>query len=182
MVLLRLSGSCRSASCDASSSSGSGYSAALLTCVGRNVPLSHRTIGESTQVSSGHSLYNCPGMSFQCSASPNTNEKHASRHLGTLHAPEAPCEMYLPTRVFSSVCQSTSGVPFTTFDSDHLFVVQGFAIWIIRCAASSRASWSPVRMACIKLFTAEYSASAPCISITVSFSGFSGSPYNSSIV
>jgi len=93
-----LRGLCRSTSFDASSLSSSGYSAAALTSIGRYVSLSHRKIGESTRVSSGHSVYHCPEMSFRSSVSPNTNEKHPSRHLWTLHTPEAPCEMYLSTK------------------------------------------------------------------------------------
>jgi len=131
-------------------------------------------------------------MSFQSSVSPNTNEKHASCHLCTLHAPDAPCELYLSTTVFSSACSSsvhskskrcgfsfgirTSGFPFVSIDSDHLLIVQGFKFWIIWCAAACWASSSSVWMACIKLFTVEYSASAQCFSITVSSTGSSGAP------
>ena len=50
-----------------------------------------------TLVLSGHSLYHCLEMSFRSSVSPNTNEKLASRHLGTLHAPDTPREVYLST-------------------------------------------------------------------------------------
>jgi len=196
--LLLLSGSCRSTSFDASSFSGSGYSAGLLTTIGRNLSLSHRKIGESTQVSSGHSLYHYPETSFWFSMSPNTNEKQASRHQWTLYAPEAPHEVYLSKRVFSFAYSSsvhsrstrcafsigiwTSGFPFASFESDHFLSVQGFAIWIIRWAASYWASLSSVRIACIKLFTTEYSVSVPCISITVSSSGSSGAPENSHII
>jgi len=129
---------------------------------------------------------------------PNSNENQASHHLWTLHTPEAPCEVNLSTRVFSLACSSsvhsrstrcafsfgirTSGFPFASFDSDHLLIVQGFAIWIIWCAASGWAFWSSVRLACIKLFTAESSASVPCFSMKVSSSGSSGAPENSHIV
>jgi len=64
----------------------------------------------------------------------------------------------------------------------HLVIFKDFAIWIIRCAASCWASSSSVRIAWIKLFTAEYSASAPCFSITVSSTGYSGAPENNLIV
>ena len=192
------SGSCRSASYDALSSSRSGYSAGALITIDRNVSPSHQKIIESTQVSTGDSLNNGPETSFQFSVSPNTNEKHASFQLCTLHAPEAPCEVYLSTRVLSWACSSsvhsrstrcafsfgiwTSGFAFASFDSYHLLIVQGFAICIIQCPASCWASWLSVRMACIKLFPAQYSASAPCFSITVSFSGSSGAPDNNHIV
>jgi len=196
--LLLLSGSSRSAPFDASSSSGSGYSADSLTCIGRNVTLSHWKIRESTQVSSGRLSYHCPETSFRSSVSPNTNEQHTSRHVCTLHAPAAPREVYLSTRVLSFACLfsvnssstrcafcfsiASSGFPFASFHSDHLLIIQGFAICIIRCAASCWASLSSVRMACIKLFTAEYSASAPCASITVSSSGSAGATENSHII
>jgi hypothetical protein len=143
-VHLRLSGSCRSASFDASSLSGLGYSADSLTSIGRNLFPSHWNIGESTQVSSGHSLYHCPETSFGSSVSPNTNEIHARRHQCALQALEAPREVYLSTRVFSlagscsvhlrlsrwafSFAIRTSGFPLSSFDSDHLLIVQGFAI------------------------------------------------------
>jgi len=193
-----LLGSCRSASFDTSTSSGSGYSSAAFTSFGRNVPLSHRKIRESTLVSSGQSSYHCPEMSFQSFVSPNTNQKHSSRLLWTLHAPEVAYEVYLSTMVFNLACScsihskstrcafffgiQTSGFPFASFDSDHPHIVQGFAIWIIRCAASCWVPWSSVWIAGIKHFTAEYSASAPCFSIKVSSSGSSGTPENSHIV
>jgi len=197
-ALSSLSCSCTSASFDASSSSGSGYSSGALTSIGRNVSLSYQKIRESTQVLIGQSLYHCPETSLWSSVSPITNERHASRHLCTLQAPEAPSEVYLCRRVFSLACSAsvhsrstrcayhlssrTSGFPFVSFDSAHLLIVQGFGSRIIWCAASCWASWSSVRMACIKLFTAEYSDLAPCFSITVSSSGSSGAPENSHIV
>jgi len=198
MALLESSGSCRSASFDASSSSRSGYSAGALTTVGRDMSLSHWNIGKSTQVSSGNASYHCPDTSFRSSVSPNTKEEHASHDICTLHTPEGPCEVFLCTRVFSSACSSlvhstsnrcafsfgiqTGGFPFASFDSDHLPILQGFAIWIIHCAASHSESCSPVLIAYIRLFIAEYCASAPCSSITVSSSGTSGAPGNSHIV
>jgi len=137
-------------------------------------------------------------MSFCSLVSPNTNEKHTRRYLWTLHTPELPREVYLSTRIFSLACSSsfnlrstrcafpfaiqTSGFPLLSFNSDHLLIIQGLAIWIIRCAASCWASSSLVRMACIKLLTAEYSALAPCISITVSSSWSSRAPETSHIV
>ena len=144
--LLYLLGLCRSASFDCSSSSGSRYSAGALTSIARNVSLSHWKIAESTQVLSGHLLYHllyhCPDTLFRSSLSPNTNENHSSRHLCTLHASEAPCEVYLSTMVFSLACSSsvhsrstrcafsfsirTSGFPFASFDSDHHLIFQGF--------------------------------------------------------
>jgi len=197
-VLLRLWGSCRSTSFDASSSSGWGYSADSLTSIGRNVSLTNRKIGESTQVWSGHSLYHCPETSFRSSVSPNTNEKHASFHPCTLYTPEATREVNLSTRVFSLASSSsfpsrstrcafsfgmqTIGFPFATFHSDNLLTVQGFAIWIIWCGACCWASWFSGRMACIRLFTAVDSTLAPCFSITLSFSGSPGAPENSHIV
>jgi len=93
-----LSCSGRSVSLDSSSWSASGYSACSLTSIVRNGWLSKRKIGESTQVLSGHSSYNCPEMSFRSSVSPNTNENHASHHRCTLHAPEAPSEVCLSPR------------------------------------------------------------------------------------
>jgi len=197
-VLLYFSGSCRSTSFDAVSSSGSGSSAGALTSIGRNVSLSHRKIGESTRELSGHSSNHCPEMSFQSLVSPNPNENQASSHPYTFHAPEAPCEVYLSTMVFSLACTSSvhsrstrcafcfsiriCGFPFPRLDSDYLLFVQGFAIWIIQCAESCWALWPSVLMACIKLFTAEYSASAPCFSISVSFSASSGASENSHTV
>jgi len=76
----------------------------------------------------------------------------------------------------------TNGFPLASFDSDYLLIVQGFAIWIIQCTASCWASSSSVRMACIKLFTAECNAFAPCSSITVSSFESSGAPEISHIV
>ena len=166
-----------------------------MTGIGRDVSLSHPNIGKSTQVSRWHSLYHCPEISLRSPVSPNTNEKHPSRHLWTLHAPEASCEVNLSTRVFGFACSSsvhsssmrcefsfvirTSGFPLASFDSDHLLIIQGFAIIIIRCAPSCPASLLSVQRANIKLFTVDYNASAPCISITVLSSGSSGTPGNS---
>ena len=143
-------------------------------------------------------LMHCPETSLQSLVSPNTNENHARRHLWTLHAPEAPREVYFSTRVFSCACSSSvhlrsircalsfgirmSGFPLASFDSDDCLIIHGSAIWIIQCAASCWASLSLVQIACIKLFTAEYNASAPCFSYTVSSSEASGAPGNSHIV
>jgi len=52
----------RSATLDVSYWLGSGYSPGLTTPIGRNVCLSYQTIRESTQASSGHSLYHCPEL------------------------------------------------------------------------------------------------------------------------
>jgi hypothetical protein len=64
MVLLYDSGLCRFVSLDGSSLSGSGYSAGPLINIDRTGSLSHQTIGEFTQESSGHSLYHCRETSF----------------------------------------------------------------------------------------------------------------------
>jgi len=96
-----------SISLDASSSSGSGDCAGSLASIGRNASLSHREIGESTQVLSGHSSYHCAETSLQSSMSPNTDKKHAGHHLWTLHAPELPCEVYFSTRVIRFACSSS---------------------------------------------------------------------------
>jgi len=98
-----LSCSGRNTTLDLSSSLGSGYSACLLTRIGRNRndSLSCQKIGESTQQLSGHSLYHCPEMSFQSWVSPNTHTQYASRHVWSVHAPGAPWEVYLSTRVFT---------------------------------------------------------------------------------
>jgi len=187
-----------SVSLDASSWSGSGYTSSFFASNGKNISHSHRKIGDSNQVSSGHSSCHYPETSLRSSVSPNTNAKHACRHLWNLHAPEAPRELYLSTRVsrcafFISVHSRSircvfscgiqmSGFPLASFNSDHRLIVHGFAIWIIRCAASCWAYSFLVRTACIKLFTAEYNASAPCVSITVLSSGSSGAPENSHII
>jgi len=193
-----LSCSGRSANLDVSSWSGSAYSAAPLTSIGRNCSLSVRKIGQSTRVSRGHSSYNFLETSLWSSVTPNCNEKHASHHQLTIHAPEAPHEVYLFTRAFTVACSSsvhsgsircafslniqTSEFQLASFDSVHLLIVQGLAIWIVRCAAACWATSSSVRIGCIKLFTVQYNASAPCLSINVSSSGSSGVPGNSHIV
>jgi len=94
-----LSCSERNTPLDASSLSGSGYTAGSLTSIGRNVTLSYWKIGVSTQVSSGRSLYHCPETLLRSTVSPNTNVNHASCHLWTLHAPKALHEVYLYIRV-----------------------------------------------------------------------------------
>jgi len=188
----------RSVSLDLSSWSGLQFSAGSCTTIDKNVSLSHRKIGDSTQVMSSHSWCHCPETLLWCSVSPNTNEKYACCHLSTLPAPEAPHKVYLSTRVFPCACSSsvhsksircafsfgirTSGFPLAGFDYDHRHMVHGFAVWIIRCTTSCWASSSLVWIACIQLFTAKYNASAPCFSITVSFSGSSGTGENSHIV
>ena len=45
---------------DASSLSGSGYSAGSLTIIDKNVSHSHQKIGDSTQILSGYSSCHCP--------------------------------------------------------------------------------------------------------------------------
>jgi len=193
-----LSFSRRSTSLDSSSWSGLEYSAGTIASITRNVSFSHWKMGESTQVLSGHTSYHCQKMSLQFAWSPSTNEKHSSHHLWTLLAPEAPHEVYLSTRVYSSAFSSsvysrsmrcefsfgiwTSGFPLASFDSDHLLIIQGFPICIIWCAPSCWASLFLIRIPCIKLFTAKYNASALCFSITVSSSGSSGVSENSHIV
>jgi len=79
----------------------------MWTKIARNSTLCDQKFRESTQLLSGHWSYHCPEMVFRSSVSPNTNEKHTSHHLCTLHAAEAPCEVYLSTRVFSWACSSS---------------------------------------------------------------------------
>jgi len=197
-ALSSLTCSGRSASLDVSSWSGSGYSAVVLRSIGRNSSLGHRKMRESTQVSRGHSSCNCPQTSLWSSVSPNTNEKHASHHLWTLHAPEEPRAMSLSTRALSFACSSSvhsrsircafsigirmSGFPLASFGSDHILIIRGFGIYIIRRAASCWATLSSVRIPCIELFTAEYNPSAQSFSFNVSSAGSSGAPENSHIV
>jgi hypothetical protein len=76
----------------------------------------------------------------------------------------------------------TGGFLLASFDSDHLPIGEGFAIWITQCATVCWASASSVWGACIKLFTAEYNASEPGFSNTVSCPASSGRPENSHIV
>jgi len=175
-----LSDSGRSASVESLSWSCSVYSAGSMSSIGRNVCVSHRKVGESTQVSSGYSFYHWPETSLQSSASPNTNVKHAICHLWNLYDPEAPWEVYLSTSIFSLACSSsvhlrslrcalcfgigTSGVPSASFDSNHLLIIQGFAICIIWYTAFCWPCWSSVQIACIKIFTVEYNVSALCFS------------------
>jgi hypothetical protein len=83
----------RRVSLDASSWLGSGCSAGSLTCIGKNVSLTHRKIGYYTQLLSGHSSCNCPETSLPSSMFHSTKEKHASCHLWTPSAPEAPCKV-----------------------------------------------------------------------------------------
>jgi len=184
--------SVRSTTHNPSSSLHLEYSAALFTTTGRNASLTYRKISESTEVSSGYSCYHWAVMLLRSTISPNTNEKHASRHRWTIHAPEAPHEVCLSTKAFTSSGMfsvhsrsmryafsfgiHSSDFLLVGFDSNHLLIVQSFALYIIQCAASSWAALHSVQIACIKLFTAEYNASAPCFSITVSSSGSSGSP------
>jgi len=137
-------------------------------------------------------------MSFRLLVRPNIYEKHASHHRCTLDAPEARRELYVSTTVFGFACSflvhsrsttcafsfgmRTSCFPLSSFDSDHLMIVQGFAIWMIQCAASCWPCLWSVPIARIKLITADYRASEPCIPITVSSSGSSGAPENSHMV
>ena len=159
----------RSKSLDGSSSSSSGYCAGSMKSDGRNFSVWYRKIAESTQVLTRHSLDNCPETLLQSSVSPNINKKHVSRHIWTLYAPEAPCEVNISTRVFRFSCSSwvhsrsmrcafffgirTSGFLLASVESDHSLIVQGFAIYIIRCAASYWASSAAALIASIKLFT-----------------------------
>jgi len=188
----------RSVSRDASSWSGSRYSAGSLTSIGQNGSLSNQKIAGSTPVSRRHSSCHYPEIFLWSSVSPISNENHANRHLWTILASEAPREVYLSTRDFYCCCSSsvhsrsmrcsfsitirTSDVPWATVNSDHYLIIDGCEIRIIRYVASSWASSSLVRIACITLCTAEYNASAPCFSITVSSSGSSGTSENSHIV
>jgi len=170
----------------------------VLRTIARNVSLSNRKMGECGQVLSCHSWHYYPETSLQSSVSPNTNQRHGCNPRSTLHSPKAPRKMYLSTSVFSfaglsSVHSRSVRSEFTltiglshfglaSFDFDHLLSVQGFEICIIWSAASCWDSLSSVWIACIKLFTVEYNTSAPCFSITVSFSGFSGAPENRHII
>jgi len=128
---------------------------------------------------------------------PHTNGKQVSGNHWTLHAPEAPHEVYLTTRVFSFACSfpipsrwrrcellfgiRTCGIPLPSFHSVHLLFMKALAIGIILCSTSSWASSSSVPIACIQLFTAESNSWAPCLYITVSSSGLSGTPESSHI-
>jgi len=153
---------------------------------------------ESMQLLSGQFLYHRPYMSLLSSVSPNTSQEYAFCHQWTLHAPEAPCEVYHSTWVVSFACWSKvharptrceffSSIQiviyrFVRFDSDHLLMIESFAICIICCTAFCWNSSSSVWMAFTTPFTVEYSASVLCFSISVSFSGCWGTPENSHII
>jgi len=165
----------------------------------RNVSLGDWEFGEWTKVWSDHTSFLWPEMSLQSSVSHNTNAKHASCYLWTLDVFEAPHEVYLSTGVFSCACSSSRhsrckryGFSFgigmrsfslTCFDSHHHhLIIQGIAICIIWWATSCWAYLSSLQIASNKLFTAEYNASAPCFSITVSSFGSSGTHANCHIM
>jgi len=83
--------------------------------------------------------------------------------------------------VFSSISWDKC-TPLASFESDHRMIIQSFAVYFIWCVTFFCISWSSVLMACIKPFTAEYSACALCIAIKVSFFGSSGTPEECHIV
>lgn len=140
----------------------------------------------------------CPETYFGFSLSANTIANDASRYLCNIHAPEAPCEVYLSTTAFSLACASsvhlgstwcalsccigTSGFPFASCKSDNLPTIQGFPIGIILSAASRGASLTSVQMAWVYLFTVESSDSVLCFSMMVSSSGSSDASENCHIV
>jgi len=142
----------RSASLNALSVSGSGYSTCLWTSIGRNVSQSRHVMRESTQVSTAHWWYYCPDTLLRSSISANTNQQHASGHQCTIQTPEAPHQGNLSASAFSVGCSSavhsrsmrfafsigirTSGVLLASLNSEHLLMVQGFAICIILCTGS----------------------------------------------
>jgi len=188
----------RSVSFDVSSWVGSGYSSGLLTSIARIVSLSHRNIGKSTHVLSGHSLYHCPKMLLRSALSTATNKEYAGCPPWTVYDSEAPRAVFLSTWVFSYGFLSsihlrlmrfassfgilTSAHPLASVDSNHLVIIDVVSIWMIRWATYGWACSSPVRMACILLYTAELNTSIPWYSMTVSFLGLSGAPENSHIV
>jgi len=81
-----------------------------------------------------------------------------------------------------SICVWMSGFPLASFYFDHLLIVFIFELCIMQCAAFCYAASSLIWIAFITLLTVDYSASAPCIAITVSSSGSSGAQENSHIV
>jgi len=182
----------RSVCLDASSWSWLGYSEGSLKSNGRNLSLSLDKLAELTHFLSVYSSYQCPESSLRFSVSPYDIDQPASCHLWTLHSPEAPHEVYRATRVLSFAwlssvhCRSmrgaftfsiqTNGITLACVDSNHLLIIQGFAICIIRCSASCVTPLSSVQIAVIKLFTAEHHPSAPCSSITVLSSESFGAP------
>lgn len=124
--------------------------------------------------------------------------KHASSHRDILHAPGAPRELYHSTGAICCTCLASvhsesmrrpfpihirsGGFPLLCFNSDHHLLIHGYTMWIMRCAASCLDSLSSVQIVCIKLFPAEYNASARCFLVTVSSSGSSGALKQSHIV
>jgi len=136
-------------------------------------------------------------MSLEYSGLLSANEIQASHYPYTRYSFEASCEVYCSLMVFSFACSfkvhsrsimgefpftiGRSGFTFTRCDSDHLLTIHGCAICIIQYTASCQASLFSVWIECINLFTAEYSASAPCISITGSSSGSSGLPESTTL-
>jgi len=187
----------RRVSLDVSSSLCLEYSTGLLRSIGKNVP-------EPSENHSIHQRIQWPvilllsGMLLRSSMSPNTSNNYGSCHLWTLHAPKAPHEVYLSTKALRLACPSsiyrrwmrctlsfgiwTSGFPLASFDSDHHLFIQGLAICIVQCATSYWASSSSVQTVYIIHFTAEYNASAPCFSITVSSTEPAGATENCDIV
>jgi len=142
----------RSVSLDGSSWSGSGCSAGSLTSIGKNVSLIYHKSVNSTQLSRGHWLCHCRETSLWFSLSRDTNKKHSSHQVWTLHALEAPRKVYVSTtdircawsssvhsrwmRCAFYLCIRTSSPLLASVNYDHRFIVYGFAIWIIQWAAS----------------------------------------------
>jgi len=189
--------SSRSSSFDTSDGFRFRYCVGLLTNVGRNVS-PNLNIRESTPVLRGHSAYHCPDMSWWSLGACNTHKIFASYDLCTLHAPDTPCEVKHFANIFSFVwsstvhvrsmrcefpcCVWTNGLLLVSVDSNLLLIVQGFTIWKCQCTASLCTTSSLVQTACIKPFTAEYSASVMWFSISVSSCGSLGGPEKCHIV
>lgn len=154
--------------------------------IASNDSLSKRKISEFAQVSSGYSSNDCPETSLQSLVSSNANEQNDSNHLQIFHTPAAPCKVYLSTSILSFACTSsyhsistrcacsfcigTKCFQKACFNADGLLIIQICRTCGIRSTPSCRASVSLAQMACSTLFTVEYSASAPCVSIKESFS------------
>jgi hypothetical protein len=100
-------GSERISSLNWSTNPDSGYCTGWLNSSGTNVSLGNWKMGQSTQVSNGYFLYDCPVMPLTYSVSPCTNPKCTRDHLGTLHALEVLGEVYLATGVSQFVCSSS---------------------------------------------------------------------------
>jgi len=143
-------------------------------------------------------MFQGPAQSLGSCVSPKSNKHYASCHLRTFFAPEAPSELYLSTTVFSLACSGsvhsrsmrcafcfgiwTNEIPYISFASNHLLIIQSFLLYIIWCNASSWASSSSVQIAYIHLYSTECSVSATWFSSTVLCYGSSGRSEKSHIV